>query len=156
MGKGLLDLNIAAPHFTGKRVDDTGDPDDRLAQREATLALLDRHHHQRRRTTLGADHAYDVAAFVGTLGRGKVTPPIAINGAVGERGPGPPHRDGRTLRHEGHRASQCHRKRIEEVFRRIKAQASFPKSEVRGLAEVTPPSRRWRPPTTSHASPDGR
>ena len=37
------------------------------AEREATLALLDRNHHQRRRITLGADEAYDVAAFIGEL-----------------------------------------------------------------------------------------
>lgn len=35
------------------------------AEREAALALLDRHRPPGRRITLGADKAYDVAAFVG-------------------------------------------------------------------------------------------
>lgn len=87
------------------------------AEREATLTLLDRHHRGQRRITLGADKAYDVAAFIGELRQRKVTPHIAVNGARSKLG-----RvrrtalDGRTLRHDGYASSYRHRKRIEEVF----------------------------------------
>lgn len=107
------------------------------AEREATLELLDRHHRGRRRITLGADKAYDVAAFIGELRQRKVTPHIAVNGALSKLG-----RvrrtvlDGRTLRHRGYGKSQRHRKRIEEVFGWIKAQAGFAKTKVRGLRKV--------------------
>ncbi|WP_420393784.1 hypothetical protein [Acuticoccus sp.] len=62
----------------------------------------------------------------------------AINGAVGKRG-----RvrrtvlDGRTLcAHASDAASRRRRKRFEEVFGRIEAQAGFAKAGVLGLAEV--------------------
>src|SRR5262245_43235703 len=49
------------------------------AEREAALALLDRRKGSRR-ITLGADKAYDVAAFVKDLRSRQVTPHIAIDG----------------------------------------------------------------------------
>lgn len=106
------------------------------AEREATLTLLERHT-GRHRITLGADKAYDVADFVRHLRDRRVTPHIAVNGAVSKLG-----RvrrtliDRRTLRHAGYAASQRHRKRIEEVFGWIKAQAGFAKAKVRGLAKI--------------------
>jgi len=106
-------------------------------ERQATLTLLDRHKRGRRRITLGADKAYDVADFIGELRRRTVTPHIAVNGAISKLGR--PRRtviDGRTMRHPSYRASQKRRKRIEEIFGWIKAQAGFAKAKVRGLSKV--------------------
>jgi hypothetical protein len=44
--------------------------------------------------------------------------------------------DGRTTRHSGYRASQICRKRIEEVFGWIKAQAGVAKVKLRGCAKI--------------------
>lgn len=106
------------------------------AEREATLTLLDRRL-TGRRVTLGADKAYDVAGFIGALRDRKVTPHIAVNGAVTKTG----HRrrtaiDGRTTRHAGYAVSQRHRKRIEEIFGWIKSSAGFAKVKLRGRRKV--------------------
>jgi len=102
------------------------------AEREAALTMIDRHK-PRRRITLGADKAYDVTAFVGDLRARKVTPHIAINGSVSKTGKVRKTAiDGRTKRHSGYTISQVCRKRIEEVFGWIKAQAGFAKVKVRG------------------------
>lgn len=107
------------------------------AEREAALALLDRHRGTKRRLTLGADKAYDVAAFIGELRSRRVTPHVAVNGAVSKLG-----RmrrtalDGRTLRHPGYGLSQRRRKTIEEVFGWAKATAGLARVKVRGLARV--------------------
>ena len=107
------------------------------AEREAALELVDRHRRRRRRITLGADKGYDVAEFVRALRARKVTPHIAVNGAVSKLGNARRTLiDRRTLRHPGYGASQRHRKRIEEVFGWIKAQAGFAKAKVRGLERV--------------------
>jgi transposase len=106
------------------------------AEREATLALLDRRRTDRR-ITLGADKAYDVTAFVDQLRSRQVTPHIAIDGRVSKHGV--VRRTGldrRTTRHSGYRASQICRKRIEEVFGWIKAQAGLAKVKLRGCAKV--------------------
>ncbi|MGH9434112.1 MAG: IS5 family transposase [Terriglobia bacterium] len=106
------------------------------AEREAALALIDRHGRDRR-ITLGADKAYDVTAFVGDLRGREVTPHIAINGAVSKLGVVRKTAvDARTTRHPGYRASQICRKRIEEVFGWIKAQAGLAKFKVRGCAKA--------------------
>jgi transposase len=106
------------------------------AEREATLALLDRRKAERR-ITLGADKAYDVTAFVGELRTRQVTPHIAIDGRVSKFGVVRKTAiDGRTTRHLGYRASQICRKRIEEVFGWIKAQAGLTKVKLRGCAKV--------------------
>jgi transposase len=106
------------------------------AEREAALALLDRRPADRR-ITLGADKAYDVTAFVEELRTRQVTPHIAIDGRVSKHGV--VRRTGldrRTTRHSGYRASQICRKRIEEVFGWIKAQAGLAKVKLRGCAKV--------------------
>jgi len=69
---GLI-VDAALTHATG------------TAEREAALAMLDRRK-RRRRITLGADKAYDVADFVDDLRRRKVTPHIAINDHVTKTG----------------------------------------------------------------------
>lgn len=101
------------------------------AEREATLAMLDRREGGGR-MTLGADKAYDVEAFVGDLRARRVTPHIAINGAVSKTGkPRKTAIDRRTTRHPGYAISQRCRKRIEEVFGWIKAQAGLAKVKLR-------------------------
>ncbi len=102
------------------------------AEREATLTMLDRRK-RGGRITLGADKTYDVTAFVGDLRKRKVTPHIAINGAVSKRGkPRKTAIDRRTTHHPGYAVSQRIRKRVEEVFGWVKAQAGFDQVKVRG------------------------
>ncbi len=106
------------------------------AEREATLTMLDR---QKRsgRITLGADKAYDVTSFVGDLRKRKVTPHIAVNGAVSKLGKVRKTAiDRRTIHHSGYAVSQRIRKRVEEVFGWIKAQAGFAQVKVRGRLRV--------------------
>jgi hypothetical protein len=106
------------------------------AEREAALAMLDRRP-RGGRVTLGTDKAYDVTAFVQDLRDRTVTPHIAVNGAVSQRGVVRRTAvDGRTTRHAGYAVSQRIRKRIEEVFGWIKAQAGFAKVKVRGCAKA--------------------
>jgi len=106
------------------------------AERQAALAVLARRK-RAGRITVGADKAYDVTAFVEDLRGRKVTPHIAINGAVSKRGVVRRTAvDGRTTRHAGYGISQICRKRIEEVFGWIKAQAGFAKLKVRGCVKA--------------------
>jgi transposase len=122
-----LAVDAALTHATG------------TAEREATLAMLDRRRN-RRRITLGADKAYDVEAFVGDLRARRVTPHIAVNGAVSKHGVARKTAVGpRTTRHAGYAVSQRCRKRIEEVFGWVKAQAGLAKVKLRGRpkAETT-------------------
>ncbi len=108
------------------------------AEREEALALVDRHRGgQKHRITLGADKAYDVAAFVEDLKSRSVTPHIAIDGHLSKTGKARRTAvDGRTLRHSGYAVSQRCRKRIEEVFGWIKASAGLAKVKLRGRARV--------------------
>lgn len=119
-----LAIDAALTHATG------------TAEREAALAFLDRRATDRR-ITLGADKAYDVTAFVQDLRSRNVTPHIAIDGRVSKHGVVRRTAvDGRTTRHPGYRASHICRKRIEEVFGWIKAQAGLAKVKVRGRAKA--------------------
>ncbi len=107
------------------------------AEREAALALIDRHRPGRRRITLGADKAYDVTPFVGDLRVRKVTPHIAINGHLTKTGKRRKTAiDGRTTRHAGYGVSQRCRKRIEEVFGWVKSSAGQAKTKFRGVDRV--------------------
>lgn len=106
------------------------------AEREATLAMLDRRP-RRRRITLGADKAYDVRGFIGELRARRVTPHIAVDGHLSRTGkPRSTAIDGRTLRHGGYAVSQRCRKRIEEVFGWIKSSARLAKVKLRGRRKV--------------------
>ena len=107
------------------------------AERDAALAMIDRHHPARRRVTLGADKAYDVTAFVEALRARRVTPHITIDGNV--RVTGKPRKtaiDRRTTRHPGYAISQRLRKRIEEPFGWVKTVAALRKTRHRGAARV--------------------
>lgn len=122
-----LAVDAALTHATG------------TAEREATLRMLDRLDRRtaRRRITLGADKAYDVEAFVSDLRTRSVTPHIAVNRVVSKHGVVRKTAiDGRTTRHPGYAISQRCRKRIEEVFGWIKAQAGRGKVKVRGKPKV--------------------
>jgi len=106
------------------------------AEREAALLMLDRRK-RRHRITLGADKAYDVEAFVHALRARRVSPHVAINGAVSKTGKvRKTALDGRTTRHPGYAISLRCRKRIEEAFGWIKAQAGLRKVKLRGRARV--------------------
>ena len=106
------------------------------AEREAALAMLARHGNGRR-ITLGADKAYDVAAFVDALRDLAVTPHIAVDGHVSKTGrPCATRIDRRTTRHLGYAASQRLRKRIEEGFGWIKTTGGLAKTRHRGLDRV--------------------
>lgn len=119
-----LAVDAALTHATG------------TAEREATLVMLDRRK-SRRRITLGADKAFDVEAFVGDLRGRHVTPHIAVNGAVSKTGKTRKTAvSRRTTRHPGYAVSQRCRKRIEEVFGWIKAQAGLAKTKLRGTPKV--------------------
>jgi len=106
------------------------------AEREAALTMLDRRK-RGRRITLGADKAYDVTEFVGDLRARKVTPHVAVNGAVSKLGkPRKTAIDRRTTRHPGYAISQCIRKRVEEVFGWIKQPAGLDQVKVRGRSKA--------------------
>jgi transposase len=106
------------------------------AEREATLAMLDRRP-GRRRITLAADKAYDVSPFVADLRRRNVTPHIAVNGHLTKTGKQRKTAiDQRTLRHPGYGISQRCRKRIEEVFGWIKSSAGLARIKLRGQAKI--------------------
>jgi transposase len=107
------------------------------AEREAALSLLDSYRTTERRVTLGADKAYDVAAFVGELRQRQVTPHIAIDGNI--RVNGTPRRtaiDARTTRHPGYGISQVIRKRVEEIFGWVKPIGGLMQLKLRGLDKV--------------------
>lgn len=107
------------------------------AEREATLAMLDRRGTTGHRITLGADKAYDVTDFIGDLRSRKVTPHIAVNGSVSKLGKVRKTAIGkRTLRHAGYAISQRCRKRIEEVFGWVKKPGGIAKVKLRGKAKV--------------------
>lgn len=107
------------------------------AEREAALILIDRHKPPSRRVTLGADKLYDAAQFIDALRTRKVTPHVAINGAVSKTGKlRSTLVDGRTTQHQGYAISQCIRKRIEEGFGWGKTIAGLRKVKLRGLQKV--------------------
>lgn len=107
------------------------------AEREATLSMLDRRRKTGRRITLGAGKAYDVSDFIGELRSRKVTPHIAVNGAVSKLGKTRKTAIGkRTLRHPGYAISQRCRKRIEEIFGWVKKPGGLAKVKLRGRAKV--------------------
>jgi transposase len=107
------------------------------AEREAALALIDGRPRSRRRITVGADKAYDVASFIAALRARSVSAHVAIDGHLSKTGkPRATAIDQRTTRHPGYQVSQRCRKRIEEVFGWIKSAAGLGKVKVRGRSRV--------------------
>lgn len=107
------------------------------AEREAALGWVDRRQ-AKRRITLGADKAYDVAAFIAALKERNVTPHVAVNDSVRTDTDRPRRTalDRRTTRHPGYGISQRIRKRIEEIFGWTKAVSGLAQVKLRGLAKV--------------------
>lgn len=90
-----------------------------------------------------------VEHFVGDLPARQVTPHIAINGAVSKTGKVRKTAiDGRTLRHADYAVSLRCRKRIEEAFGWIKANAGLRKVKLRGRSRSRRCSPSRRPPTS--------
>jgi hypothetical protein len=114
---GLI-VDVRTTHATGR------------AEREAAEAMI-KAAARGRRSTLGADKAYDAAEHIAALRAIGVTPHVAQN-TSGRRSA----IDGRTTRHAGYGVSQRLRKRIEEPFGWIKAVAGLRKTRHRGLARV--------------------
>ena len=84
-----------------------------------------------RSVTVGADKAYDTAAFVRTCKAFSVEAHVARN-TSGRR----PNIGEEMAASEAYQASQVHRKRIEEVFGWVKTVARLSKTRHRGLARV--------------------
>ena len=97
------------------------------AEREAALAMVEKLPGWRP-LTLGADKAYDTAAFVRELRDHRVTPHVAQKPATAI--------DRRTSRHPGYVLSQQRRKRIEEAFGWLKTVALLRKTRHGGVARV--------------------
>ena len=112
------------------------------AEREATVTMLDRRK-AKGRITLGADKAprnwgHDASSFVAELRARQVTRQVAAQGTVAKLGKVRKTAIGaRTTCHPGHAISLRCRKRIEEVFGWIKAQAGYDRVKVRGKPKVT-------------------
>ena len=115
---GLV-VNACLTHATG------------TAEPEAALAMLEALPEAGRKS-VGADKAYDTAAFVASSRAAGVTPHVAQNINT-HRGS---NIDRRTTRHAGYRLSQVIRKRIEEANGWIKQVGGFRKTRHRGLARV--------------------
>lgn len=96
------------------------------AEREAALDMLERLPGQHR-ITLGADKAYDAAAFVEECRTMRVTPHVARRQDS--------NLDGRTTRHLGYALSQRARKRVEEIFGWIKTVGGGRKLRYLGVAK---------------------
>jgi transposase len=100
------------------------------AEREAGLAMIERHHPgSTRRLTLGADKNYDTRAFVAGCRRMSVTPHVAAKVRKSSI-------DARTTRHAGYAVSLRRRKLVEEAFGWGKTIAGMAKVKVRGLRHV--------------------
>ena len=101
------------------------------AERKAAEQMIVKHSPGARRITLGADKAYDAAAFVADLRALNVTPHIAQNTS---------HRrsaiDARTTRHPGYAVSQQKRKRIEEPFGWGKTIGGLARPMLRGAEKL--------------------
>jgi len=101
------------------------------AEPEAALAMLG-DLPAGRRVTVGADKAYDTAAFVASTREINVTPHVTQN--INE------HRgsniDARTTRHAGYRISLVIRRRIEEANGWIKEVAGMDRAPFRGLSRM--------------------
>jgi IS5 family transposase len=104
---------------------------DGFAERREALGMLAQVAGSRRKT-VGADKAYDTAAFVAECRGLNVTPHVAQNvnptrgSAIDERTAGQP----------GYRASQVVRRRIESIFGWLKSFGGLRRTRVRGVART--------------------
>ena len=100
------------------------------AERDAALLMAEAIEGDHR-VTLGADKAYDTAAFVAEARQMNVTPHVAQNDKRRKSAI-----DGRTTRHAGYKISQQKRKRVEEIFGWLKTVGGMRKLRHRGLELV--------------------
>ena len=110
----LIDLHVAGV------LDET--------EREAALHMLDRSLPGARRITVAGDKGYDTKGFVAGCRERNVTPHVARN----TKRAGGSAIDARTTRHDGYRASQRIRKRVEEIFGWCKTVGGFRRTRYRG------------------------
>jgi transposase len=101
------------------------------AEREAAEAMIGEMP-AGHRITVGADKAYDTAAFVAGMRELDATPHVTQNNKRRRSAI-----DGRTTRHAGYKASQRIRKRIEEVFGWMKTVGGQRKTRYRGTPRVS-------------------
>ncbi len=107
------------------------------AEREAALAMIDRHCVKDSRDTMGSDKGFDVVDFVEQLRARRGTPHIAIDVHLTKTGKRRKTAlDGCTTRHPGYGISLRIRKRIEEGFGWIKTVAVLLKTRHRGTERV--------------------
>lgn len=100
------------------------------AERNAALAMLERHADRPNPITVGADKAYDTQDFVNEARAMNVTPHVAQY--TGRRSA----IDRRVTRHAGYAISRMVRKRIEEVFGWGKEVGCMRRTRFRGLPRV--------------------
>lgn len=100
-------------------------------ERESALKMLAQLPGKRRKT-VGADKNYDTQGFVTACRQMKITPHVARN----DKRRGGSAIDERTRRHDGYKASQRLRKRIEEGFGWGKTIGLIRQVKVRGLDRV--------------------
>jgi len=101
------------------------------AEREAAITLLQRRPGVHRRSTVGADKAYDTKEFVRQCRAQDVTPHVAQNS--NRRGGSAI--DGRVTRHAGYDVSQRKRKRVEEPFGWMKTVGASRKLRYLGVVK---------------------
>jgi transposase len=107
------------------------------AEREASEEMLEKKASKHKRTTVGADKAYDVEKHIENLRAINVTPHIAVNDHLTKTGKTRKTSiDGRTTRHAGYDISQGKRKMIECIFGWGKQHGTMRKTKHRGLAAV--------------------
>lgn len=103
-------------------------PADGFAERREALGMLSMLAGPRRKT-VGADKAYDTAAFVADCRELNLTPHVAQNVNRTRRSA----IDSRTTRQPGYRASQIVRRRIETIFGWLKSFGGLKRTRVRGV-----------------------
>jgi hypothetical protein len=101
------------------------------AEQEAALAMLGEQPGARRKT-VGADKAYDQAAFIDGCRALNVTAHVAQN--TSNRASAI---DARATRHAGYRVSQTLRKLIETLFGDAKQHSGMPQTKLRGIDKVS-------------------
>jgi transposase len=122
--------HVLMENRSGLVVDTEVTPADGYGERHAALEMLEAL--PGGRVTLGADKAYDEAAFIAELRHMDVTPHVAQN-TTNRRSA----IDGRTTAHPGYAVSQRKRKRVEEIFGWMKTIGLLRKLRHRGGPKVT-------------------
>lgn len=126
-------VNALMENRNGLIIDVQADVATGTVERDAALELVNDNLAGTHRITLGADKAYDTAAFVEELRELNVTPHVARNEQPGRRGS---NIDKRTTRHAGYAVSLIKRRLIEQVFAWMKHPGRLKRARHRGLRRV--------------------